>query len=359
MNELELRQLRRFQSPAILDYGAQNFFDLAAAIVESVEEVGPNVPATGFRERIVLLDEGKTRSGKSKLASLAKKYLAVLLATKGLNYQFNNLTYERDGEEKARIFGRVTTDRRKPFNGAELDAADEELEDAVFFDLTRYSHGRIIEVPAITSVETATGRYGRVLGTRTAENLILHQGMYFEDLPYRTFVAVCTSGFWPKILSLYREEVNLANTLDEAQEAAYIFGQDPPEDKEAWEEQKREGASLDQIEVIEQQTQDMYQVLRRVIPQVRYEYMNILIPAELQSLVPDESLIKIYTNWWNEIHTNKYIIERLVRATNPAKRTPEEHILLAYDNPTLTELDLPDVGALFERIKNRRYRTLF
>ncbi len=331
--------------PANIEYPYRTLAQFVISLADRLKAQPSQVPS----EPTVLAVIGLPGSGKTMYTKKIGRFLNPYL-----QQDITEVNWEQDGRKRAKLAGKVTTPLDQPFKQEELKASGEELGAATREHLLR-RESVIVEVPgvanALVSHEGLGEEHwlGRELGGRFLRDLLLKQGL-LEGLEYELSIAGFLGGpLLRHILVYFRDELSQTRDLGEAGHIAYIYGkirEDRPLRREEY-KALGGGANLGQILVMEQAVNKLRDHLRSqgLIEQPNFHHFIFATPEELRAIMGTEELLLSY-NYWSYGTVMEHILS--------TARMPLDRVFLGYNNPAISELNIPDVGALISRIREKR-----
>jgi hypothetical protein len=185
---------------------------------------------------------------------------------------FAHRNWEHNGLYAARAEGLITTDTNLPANMTGLIGANLLLQDSLV-ETVRTHLFTTVEAPVVGAVlknsnETDLGKKwrGRLMGNEALRNLYLAQGPFeqvAEEFDLQSFAAGVCGGPTLEIFNDYRGELKSAKTLQQARLRVRKYGKTPPANENEFLAMKEDGASPEQMRVINRVVWSLMQELER------------------------------------------------------------------------------------------------
>lgn len=344
-----ISQMLKVRNAVIIDrtrmhrYGSFSEFmiNLQSRLNSQYEQTSDDIKFFSLSEdqvkRNVLIYCGPPGSGKSRWRRTGDRFLQLSLEDVYFDTlkTINAISWEKEGEDAARAANLIFTPSYKPFTEQELKASNHKLTEAT---LTSVQNSWIttIEVPATTAVNVDGLWIGRRIGSELLHQL-QNRDYPFNQLDYNLHVVGFFGGPLLRLIRVYgREAVRYANSLEEAKKVAPLYGIDTPKNYIEWEKLK-EGASVEQIEKIEQEIIRAYSFLdrRKLISPIPFPLFK-RAAGEIEVILKKGELLDIYKSWKHIAPIMEYIFDNF-------NMTPLENLFIGYNNPSLKELGIkPD-----------------
>lgn len=264
-----------------------------------------------------------------------------------LSTALKNVDYDEEGEEEARKMGLVVTPRDQVFQDHEINNSTEVLGDGLVelidnpFVMSVIAKFPGFKVPGITEP-------WRDYGESMLTDLIKHNGK-FEGKSYRLSLCVINGSPLLRLLSVYgRYEINyIAEKLEQAQKIAKLYGMPIPQDEAEWKSMM--GASIEQIELMEDKQRELYERLSddTHIPMRLPTRRNFRAKLDggLATLIKEDDIEKYYWKWARP----QAIMDNLILRLNPSPNR-----LFVFDNDVdLSSMNI-NISALSEHIQQNK-----
>lgn len=274
----------------------------------------------GKCETQILAIIGNPGVGKTRIRINTEGTILLSSGHEKLGSRSRRITWESHGEWAARQSGLITTNIQKPYTLSELADSNREIEQTTYNTLTLEEKPVFIslEVPGTTSTMANGTERGRPLGFNLLYQLARKEGP-FKNLDYRLNIVGLTGGpILREVMVYFRDALNNPNIdFQKAAELAYLSGQikkpethlnarNVPKEEylkrftiEDWRALKN-GASVEQIELIEQTTRDLAKFWidqgRMSLPSSRL--FKHVYPWQLSGLFPDRDVSNNASERW-------------------------------------------------------------
>lgn len=328
-----LEKIQRFPG---IEYGHEN---LAAAFDAFADTEG------------VIFISGLPRAGKTHTAEQYNGHRQNTLIGNPAQ-SFSGVFWE-EAENEARKDRLVNTPNEEPFTAKELTNCNNVARKLIHIALDSFSQ-ITFEAPALP-YDYSKGNpkeQGRDIGGSTIDSLVHRRTWWFKQSKKYDVRGIALIGGPVIQLTMlhYRQDIKKTKSLDEGRQVAEAYGKPLPDTEEAWKNMRDEGASPQQIAVIENALEILLNRLEReekIIPVTEREvesFYEQYIRADTETLGLQVKKVKQVLR--QEIRTARLALYKFNKW-----EIPSEHAGIFFNNPTVAELGLTNIDDLKARIK--------
>jgi hypothetical protein len=323
-------------------FGADNLGQLVAEFIVGIEK---NIVENNSKQ--VLFLNGLPKSGKTWVRRNIEELLRNSESISHV-YEQNRIRFRtwEEAEVNAAEMGEISTEITRPFEVSELRASHRHLDFNVYSDLNDPDVvGLVIEAPGLTSLTIGGKRVGRELGSRVGEKLALRRPPY-NKFSYDLFeVALLAGPSLRHIEAYYQTDLKSARTYQEACMISESYGKSVLGYDE-WIALVSEGASIAQVEFIEQAVGEMINTMEsnKLISIPPIEVFEFMYSEEIALLIPKQEVYKAHRAW-----ALGFAMRKILR---DIFRIPSGNVFIGYNNPPLESLKIEDRNKLAESIRS-------